>query len=159
MEEGRLVEWKKNEGDKVSTGDVLAEVETDKAVMELVARAEGVSAEVIDLRSVRPLDSDLVADSVRKTGRLVIADTGHRTLGVSGELAARISEACFGQMKAPIRRVALPDVPTPCSPALERTYYPGAPDIAAAVRSTLGAHGAGEQRTGSTDGREFHGPF
>ena len=120
--------------------------------------AEGVSAEVIDLRSVRPLDSDLVAESVRKTGRLVIADTGWRTLGVGAEIAARISETCFGVLKAPIRRVALPDVPTPCSPALERAYYPGPPEIAAAVRSTLGAHG-GDQRTGSTDGKEFHGPF
>jgi pyruvate dehydrogenase E1 component beta subunit len=123
--------------------------------------ADGVSAEVVDLRSVRPLDSDLVAESVRRTGRLVVADTGWRSFGVGAEVAARIGEACFGGLKAPIRRVALPDVPTPCSSALEKVYYPGAQEIADAVRSTLGRHdGANDSPTVSTDSRGgFSGPF
>jgi pyruvate dehydrogenase E1 component beta subunit len=123
--------------------------------------ADGVSAEVVDLRSVRPLDSDLVSESVRRTGRLVIADTGWRSFGVGAEVAARIGEACFGVLKAPIRRVALPDVPTPCSPALERVYYPGAQEIADAVRSTLGQHdGANHDPMVTTDTRGgFNGPF
>jgi pyruvate dehydrogenase E1 component beta subunit len=123
--------------------------------------ADGVSAEVVDLRSVRPLDSDLVAESVRRTGRLVVADTGWRSFGVGAEVAARIGEVCFGGLKAPIRRVALPDVPTPCSSALEKVYYPGAQEIADAVRSTLGRHdGANDSPTVSTDSRGgFSGPF
>ena len=126
--------------------------------------AEGIGVEVVDLRAVRPLDSELVAASARKTGRLVIADTGWRSFGVSAELAARVGEACFGELRAPIRRVALPEVPTPCSPALERVFYPGPADIADAVRATLEGRAAGAApapggRTGRASGREFSGPF
>jgi pyruvate dehydrogenase E1 component beta subunit len=122
--------------------------------------ADGIAAEVVDLRSVRPLDADLVAASVAKTGRLVVADTGWRGFGVGAEIAARIVEECFGALRAPIRRVALPEVPTPCSPALERIYYPGAPEIVAAARSTLGEAGVGAAPS-TPDGRhrEFSGPF
>ncbi|MBI2359130.1 MAG: alpha-ketoacid dehydrogenase subunit beta, partial [Deltaproteobacteria bacterium] len=96
-----------------------------------VVAGEGIQAEVVDLRSVRPLDSALVGRSVAKTGRLVIADTAWRSFGLSAELAACIGEVCFSDLKAPIRRVALPDVPTPCSSALERIYYPGPNEIVA----------------------------
>jgi pyruvate dehydrogenase E1 component beta subunit len=124
---------------------------------------EGVAVEVIDLRSVRPLDSDSVCRSVAKTGRLVVADTGWRSFGLSAELAARAGEACFGRLRAPIGRVALPETPTPCSPALERAYYPGPAAIADAVRATLeGARRAerpGEPPTGARRGAEFSGPF
>jgi pyruvate dehydrogenase E1 component beta subunit len=126
--------------------------------------AQGIRAEVVDLRTVRPLDAGLVCASVRKTGRLVIADTGWRSFGVSAELAARVGEACFGALRAPIRRVALPDVPTPCSSSLEQVYYPGPADIAAAVRAALEPRAAGGEpapgppATGGR-GREFSGPF
>lgn len=122
--------------------------------------AEGIRVEVLDLRSVRPLDSDLVSQSVAKTGRLVIADTAWRSFGLSAELAARVGEQCFGGLKAPIRRVALPDVPTPGSAALERVYYPGPEDVAAAVRATLEPRAA--ERRAEPMGRpekEFSGPF
>lgn len=99
--------------------------------------ADGIQVEVIDLRSVRPLDSALVCLSVRKTGRLVIADTAWRSFGASAELAARVGETCFEELKAPIERVALPDVPTPSSSALEQIYYPGPTEIVAAVRRVL----------------------
>jgi pyruvate dehydrogenase E1 component beta subunit len=130
--------------------------------------AEGIRAEVVDLRSVRPLDSELVVHSVRRTGRLVIADTAWRSFGLSAELAARVGEECFGTLKAPIRRVTLPDVPTPGSAALERAYYPGAEEIAAAVRTTLsaGAPARAARPTrpemapeGEGRKREFSGPF
>lgn len=126
--------------------------------------AEGTEVEVVDLRTVRPLDAALVAASVRKTGRLVVADTGWRSFGVSAELAARVGEACFGELRAPIRRVALPDVPTPCSPVLEQAYYPGPADIAGAVRALLEVRAAGEAparggQAGGASGREFCGPF
>lgn len=104
-----------------------------------ILAAEGIQVEVVDLRSVRPLDSDLVGRSVAKTGRLVIADTTWRSFGLSAELAARVGELGFGDLKAPIQRVALPDAPTPCSSALERVYYPGPNEIVGAIRTTLEA--------------------
>src|SRR5213594_537783 len=108
--------------------------------------AEGISLEVVDLRTARPLDSETVCASVVKTGRLVIADTGWRSFGVSAELAARVGEQCFGELRAPIGRVALPDAPTPASSALEKIYYPGPAEIAAAVRATLSGRGRGPAR-------------
>lgn len=130
--------------------------------------AESIRVEVVDLRSVRPLDSDLVCQSVAKTGRLVIADTAWRSFGMSAELAARVGEQCFGALKAPVRRVALPDVPTPASSALERVYYPGPAEIVAAVRETLESGPA--RRSGEAGAqsdapvrearkKEFSGPF
>ena len=130
--------------------------------------AEGIRVDVLDLRSIRPLDSDLVSQSVAKTGRLVIADTAWRSFGLSAELAARVGERCFGALKAPIRRVALPDVPTPGSAALERVFYPGPDEIIAAVRATLEAHAPEAQKAparrselavGEARKREFSGPF
>lgn len=94
----------------------------------------GVEAEVIDLRTIKPLDRELIIDSVRKTGRLVIADVGWQSFGVSAEVAAMVSEAAFDALKAPIARVALPDCPAPASIALEHAYYPAADDVVQAVR-------------------------
>jgi pyruvate dehydrogenase E1 component beta subunit len=96
--------------------------------------AEGVDVEVIDLRTVKPLDRDLILESVRKTGRLVVADVGWQSFGVSAEIAAMVSEAVFDSLKAPIARVALPDCPAPASNVLEDVYYPTANDIVQAVR-------------------------
>jgi pyruvate dehydrogenase E1 component beta subunit len=125
--------------------------------------AESIAVEVVDLRTARPLDSETVCASVRKTGRLVIADSGWRSYGVSAELAARVGEQCFGDLRAPVGRVALPDVPTPCSPALEQIYYPGPTQIADAVRATLTARGRGPATvtppSADTRGNEFSGPF
>jgi len=110
---------------------------------EAVAAAEtlaekGVDAEVIDLRSLRPWDRDGVCASVRKTGRVVIADGTYATGGVSSEIAAVVGSACFGDLKAPIMRVALPDVPAPTAGTLEDAYYPKAATIVAAVEALLG---------------------
>jgi pyruvate dehydrogenase E1 component beta subunit len=95
---------------------------------------EGVEAEVIDLRSVRPLDEEVIAASVRKTGRLVIADTGWRACGISAEVAAIAAERAWDRLKAPVRRICVADCPTPASPVLEQAYYPGVAEIMAAVR-------------------------
>jgi len=123
--------------------------------------ADGIKAEILDVRSLRPLDSDSIARSVAKTGRLVIADTGWKSFGVSAEIAARIGEALFGRLKAPIHRVALPDVPTPASSALEQVYYPGPREIAAAARRCLEAAPPGErpEHPAPARHRDFHGPF
>jgi pyruvate dehydrogenase E1 component beta subunit len=131
-----------------------------------ILAAEGIQVEVVDLRSVRPLDSDLVCRSVARTGRLIIADTAWRSFGLSAELAARVGEVCFSELKAPIRRVALPEVPTPCSWALERLFYPGQDDIVAAIRGIIEVRERraepGERSSaliGEGQAEEFRGPF
>ena len=90
------------------------------AISEMVAEAlkasknleaEGISIEIIDLRTIKPFDEEIIINSLKKTGRLLIADTGWTTGGVSAEIAARIGEKAFGLLKAPIVRVASEDVP------------------------------------------------
>jgi 2-oxoisovalerate dehydrogenase E1 component len=95
---------------------------------------EGLSVEVIDPRSLAPLDDATLLASVEKTGRLAIADPAHRTAGAAAEIAARVAERAFEHLRAPIARVATPDVPIPFSPALERSLYPSAEAIAEALR-------------------------
>ena len=150
----------------VREGSDVTIVAVSHMVLEAVQAAEalaadGIQAEILDVRSLRPLDSDSIARSVAKTGRLVIADTGWKSFGVSAEIAARIGEALFGRLKSPIRRVALPEVPTPASSALEQVYYPGPREIAAAVRRCLEAAPPGErpERPAPARAKEFHGPF
>ena len=111
-------------------------VEAMKAVEVLAER--GVDAEVIDLRSIKPWDRELVFDSVRKTGRLVISDAAWKTAGVAAEIAASVSTELFDALKAPIQRVTLPDAPAPVSVALERAYYITAGDIVTAVERAVG---------------------
>jgi pyruvate dehydrogenase E1 component beta subunit len=130
---------------------------------------EGIGIEVIDLRTVRPWDEEIVFQSAAKTGRLLVLDGGWQSFGVSAEIAARAGEELWGSLKAPPRRVALPDTPTPCSPVLEAAYYPGPEDIATAVRELL--QGGEPKVLGKGDEKEstaaapgvsdpkFQGPF
>jgi acetoin:2,6-dichlorophenolindophenol oxidoreductase subunit beta len=98
---------------------------------------DGIDAEVIDLRSLKPWDQATVFDSVRKTGRAVVADPGWRCGGASAEIAATVAAAAFGQLRAPVERVTLPDVPAPSSRTEESAYYPQASHIAQAARRAL----------------------
>jgi len=109
--------------------------EAHKAAEELAK--EGIEAEIIDPRTLCPLDESTILSSVAKTGRLVVADTGWRTGGVAGEIAVRVVEKGFALLKAPIRRVTSPDLPTPAGYTLEKAYYPGAAEIAAAARELM----------------------
>jgi pyruvate/2-oxoglutarate/acetoin dehydrogenase E1 component len=103
-----------------------------------ILNKEGIDVEVIDLRSLKPLDDNLILESVRKTGRLVIADGGWKTCGISSEISARIAESnIFKRLKAPIMRVSLPDTPAPASSALEEIYYPKAKDIILAIKKIV----------------------
>lgn len=95
--------------------------------------AEEISAEVIDLRSLAPLDMDTVLASVRKTRRVLIVEEGPLTGGLSGEIAARIGEEAFGELDAPVRRLAMPDIPVPSARELEKAMMPDAQSIAAAA--------------------------
>ena len=99
---------------------------------------EGVDVEVLDLRSLKPLDENLLLTSVKKTGRLIVVDGGWKTCGVAAEISARIAENdVFKSLRAPIIRVSLPDTPAPASSALEKVYYPKAEKIILAVRKIL----------------------
>jgi pyruvate dehydrogenase E1 component beta subunit len=114
-------------------------VESMKAAEDL--EREGIDLEVIDLRSVKPLDETLLFESIKKTGRLVIADGGWKTCGMAAEISALISENIFDVLKAPIMRVTLPDAPAPASRTLEKEYYPTSKKIAHAVKSILSRGG------------------
>jgi pyruvate dehydrogenase E1 component beta subunit len=103
---------------------------------EILAR-EGISAEVIDLRSLKPWDEETVLRSIRKTHRAVVADSGWRTAGAASAIAAEICEQAFGDLHAPLARVTLPDAPAPTSRFEEQAYYPGASDIVAAAHKIL----------------------
>lgn len=98
---------------------------------------EGISAEVIDPRSLVPFDWDLLEASVRKTGRLVVAQEGPQRGGLCGDIAAEIGERCHGALKAPVARVASPDIPVPFAPPMEDFYRPDAARIAEAARKIV----------------------
>lgn len=98
----------------------------------------GVDVEVVDLRTVKPLDVDLILKSVEKTGRAVIVDSGWKTCGLSAEIAAVISENNIGCLKSPIRRVTLPDIPAPASRTLEEKYYISSVNIVSTIMQLIG---------------------
>jgi pyruvate dehydrogenase E1 component beta subunit len=100
--------------------------------------AGGVAAEVVDLRSLRPLDVETVAASVAKTKRALCVEEGWPSYGVSAELAARIQKACFDDVDAPVERVGMAEVPLPYAKNLERAAMPTEQRIEAAARHTLG---------------------
>lgn len=116
---------------------------TSYMTLECIRAAElladdGVDAEVIDLRCLRPLDRPTILESVRKTGRLVVADTGWTSYGAAAEIMATVTEAAFDSLKGAPARVALPDVPSPSTPALAKYFYPRANDIVRKARIALG---------------------
>ena len=99
----------------------------------------GVSAEVIDLRSLRPIDLPTITESVRRTHRALVVDEGWRTGGLSAEIAAAITETCFWTLDAPIARLAAAEVPIPYAKHLETAAIPQVADIVAAARELVGA--------------------
>lgn len=100
--------------------------------------ADGIDIEVVDPRTAVPLDRERICASVRKTGRLVVADEANLTCSIASEIAASVAELAFDALKAPILRVARPDVPIPYSPPLEKYLTPHAEKIAAAVKAVMG---------------------
>jgi acetoin:2,6-dichlorophenolindophenol oxidoreductase subunit beta len=125
-------------------GRDLTLVSYSKSVLACVAAAEklegmNVSAEVIDLRTIKPLDEAAILASVRKTGRLMIVHEASGMCGVGAEVAALAAEKAFRSLKAPIVRLTGPDAPAPASPALERAYIPEAEGISATALKMIGA--------------------
>jgi acetoin:2,6-dichlorophenolindophenol oxidoreductase subunit beta len=98
---------------------------------------EGISVEVIDPRTLKPLDTETILKSVAKTGRLVLVENTHRLCNVSAEIAAILCEEGFESLKKPILRLSAPDVHVPFSPTLEALLYPTKDSIIAAVKKLL----------------------
>ncbi len=108
------------------------------AAADALAASDGISVEVVDLRTLVPLDLDTVLSSVGRTGRAVVAHYATEFAGPGAELAASISSSLFGQLRAPVARVGARYRPIPAARSLESTVFPSADRIALAVRSTLG---------------------
>jgi pyruvate dehydrogenase E1 component beta subunit len=106
-----------------------------KAAEELAK--EGIEAEIVDLRSLRPLDMDPVIESFKKTNRAVIVEEGWKSFGVGSEISSRIYEQAFDFVDAPVRRVAQKEVPLPYNRTLEQSALPQAADVVAAVKEVL----------------------
>jgi len=102
-----------------------------------ILKTVGVSAEVIDLRSLVPLDIETILTSVRKTGALLVADTGTLDFGVTGEIVSQVVERGFASLRRPPRRIGLPFSPSPTSPALAETFFPRSIHIARSVCEML----------------------
>jgi len=124
------------------SGDDVTLIGYSRAMLDIAIVAEqlakqGVDCEVIDLRTVSPLDMETVLTSVRRTGRAVIVHEAVRSFGVGAELSARIHEALFRELKAPVERVASQDSPVPFAKQLEAAYLYSHADIERAVRRTL----------------------
>jgi acetoin:2,6-dichlorophenolindophenol oxidoreductase subunit beta len=119
---------------------------------------QGVDAEVIDLRSIRPLDDEIIVRSLRKTGRLVVADTSWALCGVSAEVAAVAAEKGFASLRAPVRRVTPPDSPAPVSKPLEDAFHPNPLTIARACLEVLKAGASAEKGVADVQAT-FAGPY
>ncbi|MFO1321979.1 MAG: transketolase C-terminal domain-containing protein [Burkholderiales bacterium] len=98
---------------------------------------DGLDVEVIDLRTLKPLDEAIIEESLRKTGRLVVVDTGWSMGGVCAEIGCLAAEKWFHLLKAPVRRIALPDIPTPAGFALEQYYYPNVERMKSVMRGLV----------------------
>lgn len=130
--------------------------EAERAAIALAE--QGVSLEVVDVRSIRPLDDATICASVAKTGRLVIADTSWARYGLAAEVAAVVAEQVFDALRAPVRRVTPPDSPAPVSWPLENAFNPDATAVAAAALEVLGL----SQRVSVHQdelARDFVGPY
>ena len=112
-------------------------------ILALQAAAElekdGISCEVIDLRTLTPLDRETIIASVQKTGRAIVVEECWRTAGLGGHIAATIGESCFDSLRAPVKRVSGLDVPMPYSRKIEKLCIPQAETIAAAVKELMAA--------------------
>lgn len=127
----------------IRKGADITIVATSAMVQEALVAADEltkhkISVEVIDPRTIRPLDEQTIVDSVKKTGHLIVADTSWELCGFSSEVAALVAEKAFHYLKAPVRRIALADCPAPVSKSLEDAFYPKASTLANAALILLG---------------------
>jgi pyruvate/2-oxoglutarate/acetoin dehydrogenase E1 component len=123
------------EGTDVSIITYAATVYKALEAAEQVAKEDGLSVEVIDLRTLAPLDDEAIVATVRKTNRVLVLHEDTRTGGIAGEITARINESCFEWLDAPVLRVTAADVPLPYAPPLEDYVLPQTADVVHALRS------------------------
>ncbi len=121
------------EGDDISVITWGAMVYTaEEAAKEL--EKDGVSVEIIDLRTIMPWDKEAVLASARKCSKVVVLHEDNRTGGFGGEIAATIAEEAFEDLDAPVKRIAAPDCPVPFAPVLEKAFLPQVEDVVAGLR-------------------------
>jgi pyruvate/2-oxoglutarate/acetoin dehydrogenase E1 component len=125
------------EGDDVSIVAIGRMVAMAQQAAEELA-ADGIEAEIVDLRTTSPLDEDTVYESVEKTGRLVVVDEDNPRCGMAADIAALVAQNSFDDLQAPVQMVTAPHTPPPFTPALEDLYVPSAAQIADAARRTTG---------------------
>ena len=152
------------QGDDITiVGNSLMTIEAKYAADHLAA--QGINCEVIDLRTIRPLDWETIELSVNKTGRLIVLDIGSCFGSIAGEIIAGIAERCFSSLKSAPVRICLPDHAVPTSSALTQNFYPGAENVVEAVCQIFGrefeSKSLKERRTCPHDvpGDWFKGPF
>jgi pyruvate/2-oxoglutarate/acetoin dehydrogenase E1 component len=126
----------KREGKDITIVATHALVQRSLNAAEQVAK-QGIEAEIIDPRTLVPLDKETILNSVKKTGRLLVADEGHRTCGAAAEIAAMVAEEAIYYLKAPIKRVTSPDTPVPFSPPLEQAFIPDEKKLIPAIKSLM----------------------
>jgi pyruvate dehydrogenase E1 component beta subunit len=129
-------------GDIKRPGQDVTLVAWSRSVVTSMAAAKslaenGIEAEVVDPRTLRPLDEDIIFESVRKTGRCVVVEEGWRYAGFGGEIADRVQRECFDSLDAPVIRVTSADVPMPYAKTLEKAYLPQPERIVEAVNQVL----------------------
>ena len=100
-------------------------------------KKDSISADVIDLRTLKPLDEEIILESLQKTGRILIVDTGWEMGGVCAEIGCMVAEKGFSFLKGPVRRLGLPDTPSPAGFALEQYYYPDEKNISRLIREMV----------------------
>lgn len=123
----------KREGNDISVITYGSMVHMALEAAEVLRSEHGVSVEVVDLRSLMPLDTELIFSSVRKTGKVLVAHEDNITGGIGGEISALISQHCFEYLDAPIQRLGSLDTPTPYSPPLEEFFLPNTKKVVAAL--------------------------
>lgn len=104
---------------------------------EILERKHGINVEIVDPRTIAPLNEGTIIESVKKTGHCIIADNDWLHCGFSAEVAARVSEKCFGRLKSPPQRIGFAPTPCPCTRPLENRFYPNAIDIIRAIEKKL----------------------
>jgi pyruvate/2-oxoglutarate/acetoin dehydrogenase E1 component len=127
----------KRQGQDVTLVATSSMVQVALTAADLLAQ-EGISAEVVDPRTLRPLDKETIVRSVMKTNRAVVIDEGHLTYGVTAEIAAIIADEAFDYLDAPVKRLGAADVPVPMAPVLEAATVPDAHRVVSTVKGLLG---------------------
>lgn len=151
-------------GRVVRTGNDITIVGISQMVLEVEAAAvelekDGISVEIIDLRSLRPLDSELIIDSVKKTKRLIVCDTSWKNAGASAEILALVSELAHGTLISPPVRVTNADTSTPFAPNLEANFYPNAKTIANTALNMINGKDISPSTQEVSGTKHFSGPF